>query len=426
MREENIADFLISLVKQDSKPAMGCTEPVAIAYCAYVASREINRGEIQSIDVELSRSIFKNAKAVKIPGTGRSGIDYSTALGVGVDNVESPLLIFEKVDDDLMKQANEMLENRLIKVSIVDDVPGVYVACKIKADKEVVATVSHAHDHIEEVKVDGEVIYSHHGLKPESSSANPFEITDLTVNELIEIADTIDYDLIRFTLEGIDINMAAYEEGMKGYGLGLGKGLRAIGKGDIDTMSLEKKIRTITAAAVDMRMGGGKLPIMTSGGSGNQGIGVILTLYLVSLEENISDERLTRALFFAHCLNHYIKNYSGKLSGMCGCGIASSVSAAAGIVYMLGGNYEQIAGACANVYGNLTGLVCDGAKESCSLKLSTSSAEAMLSAYLALNNVIAEENVGVLGTTLEETIMNIGKLSTKSFVEVDEDIVDMI
>lgn len=184
--------------------------------------------------------------------------------------------------------------------------------------------------------------------------------------------------------------------------------------------------RILTAAAADMRMGGGTLPIMTSGGSGNQGIGITIPVYIVAKEENLDNDTLARGLFFAHVVNRYVKEYSGKLSGICGCAIGAGIGASAAIAFMLGGDEEQISGACINIYANLTGMLCDGAKESCSIKLSTSSEEAILAAYLSLNGMITNSDVGIVGDSVEDTILNIGRLSHEGFSKVDDLMLEII
>ena len=186
------------------------------------------------------------------------------------------------------------------------------------------------------------------------------------------------------------------------------------------------KARILTAAAADMRMGGENCPIMTSAGSGNQGIGVVIPIYVIAQQNAIEKEKLLRALFYAHIINKYIKVYTGKLSAICGCAIAAGVGASIGITWMLGGNDDQIAGAASNMLSNLTGMVCDGAKETCSLKLSTASTESIFAAYLALEGVIARPNIGLLGNNIEQTIRNLGILSTKGFIDIDYIIVDII
>lgn len=147
---------------------------------------------------------------------------------------------------------------------------------------------------------------------------------------------------------------------------------------------------------------------------------------MVAQKENLDEDSLARALFFAHIINRYVKEYSGKLSGLCGCAIGAAIGASAGITFMLGGSEEEIAGACTNIFANLTGMVCDGAKESCSMKLSTSAEESIIAAYLALNGVVTDANVGIVGASIEETIANIGKLSHQGFSKADEVMLEII
>ncbi len=199
--------------------------------------------------------------------------------------------------------------------------------------------------------------------------------------------------------------------------------LNSQGKLNMDVFT---KARVLTAAACDMRMGGGEYPIMTSGGSGNQGIGVILPIKVVAEYENIGKEKLIRAVFFAHIINRYVKIYTGKLSSICGCVIAAGVGAAAAITWMLGGDDEKIEGSCQNILANLMGMICDGAKDTCSFKLSTSAEEAVLDAYLAMEGVIAEKNVGVVGSSIEDTIKNMGFLCKRGLDHTDAAILEII
>ena len=212
----------------------------------------------------------------------------------------------------------------------------------------------------------------------------------------------------------------------EGKGLKLGAGLKRLqcdGKlcNDVSTQA-----RILTAASADIRMGGGDCPIMTSCGSGNQGLGVVLPITVVAEENNISREKLIRSVFFAHVINKYVKVYTGKLSSMCGCAIAAGIGASAGISWILGGNDEQIGGACQNMLSNLTGMICDGAKETCAFKLSTSAGEAVLAAYLANEGIIVKPNVGIIGDSIEDTIKNVGILCKDGLTCADTVIVDII
>ncbi|WP_044565877.1 L-cysteine desulfidase family protein [Anaerococcus provencensis] len=424
MNEDEILQELISIVKSDSSKAIGCTEPVAIAYCSNLTVQNVNRKQINRIDVRLSKNIYKNAKSVKIPGTGRSGIDLAVALGVSIDSVTNPMLVFRGVNDSVINAADSLINSEVITIEVLDNREDVYIEVEIEADKTAKTVISGGHTNVSKIVVDDEIIKD----KSEEKLLfdRIFDIKSLSFEQLKTIVDNADFDKISFTLEGIDVNMQAASEGLKGYGMSLGKSLRQMYEQSKTDNDILNKTRYLAAAAADMRMGGGQYPVMTSGGSGNQGIGIILPIYIVAQENKVDDELLAKSLFFAHCLNRYVKEYSGKLSGMCGCGIASSIGSTAGIVYMLGGNSEKIAGACSNIYANLTGMICDGAKESCSLKLSTSAVESIINAYLSLNGVVVEGNVGVIGDSIENTINNIGRLSRESFVKVDETVIDII
>lgn len=202
-------------------------------------------------------------------------------------------------------------------------------------------------------------------------------------------------------------------------GLQIGSTLTKLNEEGKLSIGVPMKARILTAAAADTRMGGGSNPIMSSGGSGNQGIGVILPIAVVAEENNVDEETLIRAVFFAHCINKYVKIYTGKLSSMCGCAIGAAVGASAAISWMLGGNDKQISGACNNVLANLTGMICDGAKESCALKLSTSAEEAVIAAYLANENIIVSSKTGIIGQSIEDTIKNVGILCKDSIFQME-------
>lgn len=314
-----------------------------------------------------------------------------------------------------------------MEVKYLENTPNIYISIKVETENSnVEAIVENGHTKLKEVLVDGKSVYSGADDQRDQGSEKAFNFRDLSLEKLKTIVDQADPKDLMFTLEGIEVNKAAAEEGLKGYGSKLGMTLQGLRDKNIIADNVLTETRILTAAAADMRMGGGQCEVFTSGGSGNQGIGVILPIAVVGKHENISDENLAKALFFAHVLNKYVKEYSGKLSGICGCAIGAGVGASAGIVYMLGGDVNQIAGACSNLYGNLTGMICDGAKESCSMKLSTCAEESVVAAYLALEGMITDANVGVVGGSIEETILNVGKLSKEAFTQVDEVVLDII
>ncbi len=421
-----LIEKLVAVVKEDSSEALGCTEPVAVAFAGNVAGRHIDdKTKIQKIVLLTSKSVYKNGKSVKIPNTGAIGLDLAAAVGVLADQSKEPFLVFSKVDRAITSTAQEMIEQGKVSSGFVSESPDVYVKLSVITETdEVEVVVAHAHTHLQSVVKNGSVIYEDsYGL---DKADDGFDMKALSFAKLKEIIDSAPAELLMFTLAGVDVNQKAAREGLRGYGSKLAKTLDDLKQRGILSDNFITKARIQTAAAADMRMGGGECPIMTSGGSGNQGIGVILPIALVAEEEGCSREKLARALFFGHCINRYVKEHAGKLSGICGCAIGSGIGASAGIAYLLGGDDEQIAGACTNIYANLTGIVCDGAKESCSLKLSTSAEESIIAAYIAVSGTISKPNVGIIGDTIEQTISNIGKLSHGAFTKVDDMMLELI
>lgn len=423
---EKILDSLIELIEEDVTEALGCTEPVAVAYCANVAGDFVNRDRIEAIDVYTSKNVYKNGKSVKIPNTGACGLDLAATVGVYAGKCEHAMQVFSRADDEVIARAKKFVADGKVRVAYLENTPDIYVRIELVAGKDhATAELAHSHTHIERVVVNGETVLDNEKKDAEDAETS-FDMRSLSFSKLREIIDEAPFEKLAFTLDGVDVNMRAAMEGLKGYGSKLGKTLNELKQSGVLADHFVTDARILTAAAADMRMGGGNASIMTSGGSGNQGIGVILPIAVVAKEESASEDKLARAIFFGHAINRYVKEYSGKLSGICGCAIASGIGASAGIVYLLDGTDEQIAGACQNLYANLTGMICDGAKESCAFKLSTSAEEAILSAYLAKNGVVSEKGVGVLGNTIEETVLNIGKLSRKAFTHVDEEMLKII
>lgn len=416
---------LVKLVRQETKPAIGCTEPVAVAFAAAAAKKYLHE-DVGKVDINVSLNIYKNGKSVTIPFTSESGLDLAAALGIISGNPDDGYYIFKNVNKDILDKAKAMLSKNVIKVKIAHDCEEVFVEVNMYGKEHFVHTISSGgHTHIQKVEVDGKVEYS--GSDKKTSVLSCSILKDLTFKDLREIIEKTDLNDIRFLLDGVKMNKSAAEQGLKAEkGSGFGSAFLNFSKKCKVSSDPAFKARIYTAAAADFRMGGGNSPIMTSGGSGNQGIGVILPIAVAAHEVNASEEKLIRSLFFGHAVNLYIKSYTGKLSSLCGCSIASGIGASAAITWMLGGNDEQIAGAVQNMLANTTGVICDGAKESCALKLSTSAEEAVISAYLACSDVIVPKSKGIISSSVEDTIKNLGILCKKGLSNTDEVIVDDI
>ena len=431
MKDSSIEKELINIVGEDSTKAIGCTEPVAVAYAANAAAEYLNKDDIEKIILKVSKNIYKNGKSVKIPNTGDHGLDLAVSLGAFTDKADKAFLVFSNLSEEVIDKSRKFVRQNPVNVYFEleneyfkEDLPDIYIeATLITATDTVTAIVSNCHTHLTKIIKNGEVIYMDPYIKTDKST---FSLKNMSFEDLANVVRQIDIEDIDFVLEGVDVNLEAANEGLKGYGLNLGKKLKDLRDNKILPDNFITDTRILTAAAADMRMGGGPMPIVTSGGSGNQGVGVILPIYMVAKEEKLDEDTLARGLFFAHLINRYVKEYAGKLSAICGCAIGSAIGASSAIAFMLGGGEKEIAGACTNIFANLTGMVCDGAKESCSMKLSTSAEEAIIAAYLALNGVISEAKVGIVGESIEETIVNIGKLSHRGFKQADELILEII
>ena len=418
---------LLDLVYQDVRPAIGCTEPVALAYAGSVCRKYVT-GDINKIVLTTSKNIYKNGKSVMVPHTnGKSGLKLAFCLGLLNGDDTKNLMVLSDIDEDKLNNTLNFLNEVNIIQEIEYNCHSVYIKSEVLTDNEnIEVVISAGHTNIVLIKVDDKVLLEKN-VCDTSSSIDEDLIKTLDFDILVEITKDVDITELEYIKEGIKLNMEVFNEAIdSNYALNIGKTLKSLQDKNIIGTDVVTTIRIATSAAADMRMGGGELPVMTSGGSGNQGLGVILPIYLVSQKENIDEEKTLRAIFLAHLINKYVKVYSGKLSGMCGCAIGAGVGVCAGMTYMLGGTNEQIKGACNNLLANLTGIICDGAKDNCSLKLSVCASEAVVSSYLALNGVIVRNKVGIISDSVENTIKNVGILCNQGFKYSDDILLELI
>lgn len=420
LSKEEISEKLLELIKNETKPAIGCTEPVAVAFAVAVGRKYI-KSKVLNIDLKVSKNIFKNGKSVTIPNTKVCGLDIAGALGEICGDPEEGLFVFKDVNKEYLDKAEEMIRNKVVKLNAIENTDPVFVQAILKGEnEEVTVFLKGGHTNIEKIIVNGNVEFEKQNESTYHNEDYNF-MKKLTLEDLRQMAEEISIEKLDFIMDGINMNKEAANEGLKTEkGLTLGSSLLKLqkeGKIGKDSASLA---RILTAAASDLRMGGGMCPIMTSGGSGNQGLCVILPITVVAEDVNAPKEKLLRAVFFGHAVNNFIKKYTGKLSAICGCAIAAGIGATAGITWLLGGKEKEIEGAILNMLANLTGMVCDGAKGSCAIKLSTSASEAVISAYLALSDIIVPNNTGIIGDTVEETIGNLGMLCRDGFYKADD------
>ncbi|AVP61972.1 serine dehydratase subunit alpha family protein [Clostridium botulinum] len=420
LSKEEISERLLELIKDETKPAIGCTEPVAVAFTV-ATGKKYMQGKILKIDLKVSKNILKNGKSVTIPNTEVCGLDIAGALGEICGDSEEGLFVFRNVNNEYLDKAKEMIKNKVVTLNPIEDTDPVFVEATLKGEKdEVVAILRGGHTNIEQVIVNGKIAFEKDNKNKKDNKDCDF-IKELSLKDIRQITEDISIEKLDFIMDGIEMNKEAAMEGLKRQkGLTLGASLLKLqeeGKIGKDSATIA---RILTAAGSDLRMGGGMCPIMTSGGSGNQGLCVILPINVVAEDIKAPKERLQRAVFFGHAVNNFVKKYTGKLSAICGCAIAAGIGATAGIAWLLGGKDKEIEGAILNMLANLTGMVCDGAKGSCAIKLSTSASEAVISAYLALNDIIVPNNTGIIGNTVEDTINNLGMLCKDGFYKADD------
>lgn len=413
---------LIELLHKEVKPALGCTEPMAVALAAAKAVELIKtRCDLTgyTIDVEVSGNILKNGMGVGIPGTKLVGLHIAAALGAICGKSEYGLEVLKDLDDNDSEAANRVVGEGRVSLNVADNPKRLYVKVTIKSEGHTAwAVIEDDHDRIVETCVDGELSDFSKGREGKTSPVKCALDYGLTVKEICSFTKEADFEDIRFILADRDLNLALAEEGLRGdYGLGVGKSIREnqleVFGDDFLSFSMG-----MTAAASDARMAGCKLPAMSNSGSGNQGITVSMPVIAYAIKYNVDDESLARALILSNLVAIHIKSYLGKLSALCGCVIASTGSAC-GIVYLRGGDYGQICASIKNMIGNITGMVCDGAKVGCALKVASGVACAVQSCVLALRGTCIKETDGIIEKDIEKTIQNLGKIGSSGMQSTD-------
>ena len=431
---------IIELIRKEVKPALGCTEPIAVALAVAKAMEIIedkcNFSDPQwrmnsdyRIKIEVSGNILKNGMGVGIPGTGMVGLHIAAALGAVCGKSCYGLEVLHDLDETTIQKAKEMVENSLVTVGLADTDHKLYVKATIESECEhcASAVIEDDHDRIVETCFDNDILSSLRGEdKCEVADTKTTLDYSLTVKEIFEFASSVNYEDIAFILESRTLNLALAEEGLKGnYGLKVGYSICHNNNKEVFGEDFLSYAMSLTAAASDARMAGCTLAAMSNSGSGNQGITVTMPVIAYSLRYGTSDEQLARALTLSHLIAIHIKGYLGKLSALCGCVIASTGSAC-GLVYLRGGDYEQICSAIKNMIGNITGMVCDGAKVGCAMKVASGVSCALQSAVLARGGICISEHDGIIEKDIEKTIQNLGRIGSVGMQNTDNMILDIM
>ena len=424
---ETKIEKVLKILEEEIVAAEGCTEPIALSYAAAKARRIL--GTIPNkVDVFLSGNIIKNVKSVTIPNSdGMGGIEAAIAMGLIAGDDRKELMVISDVTSEQLTEVKEFLAKDIIKTHVHPGDIKLYIRLEILNDKDnVVLEIKHTHTNVTQILKNGKVLLSQVCNDGDFNSS----LTDrkvLTVKFIYDLAKTIDIDLIRPIFQKVvNYNSAIAEEGLKGkYGVNIGKMiLENIEKG-IYGNDVRNKAASYASAGSDARMSGCALPVMTTSGSGNQGMTASLPIIKFAAEKNLSEEELIRGLFVSHLITIHVKTNVGRLSAYCGA-ICAAAGVAASLTYLHGGSYEMVCAAITNILGNLSGVICDGAKASCAMKISSGIYSAFDATMLALNKDVLKSGDGIVGVDIEETIRNVGELAQSGMKGTDETILDIM
>ncbi len=419
-------DEMISMLRHNVVPAFGCTEPVAVALAAADAAHAVG-GDILHVDVTVSGNIYKNGMAVGIPNFDEVGIPYAAALGAFLKNPEKELEILQSITPEVSDAAKALVRKGGVSVDIDKSRQGVYVECRVETTEgfgESIISVSHAN--IILTRANGKVL-----LEKEAGqkSMDPLleKLREMKVSEIRALVDSATEEELAFMEDGIVMNEAAVSYSMNTPGVGVGiSEVMHPEKSKVLGDALLGRIMRKVSSATEGRLDGCPYAVMSSAGSGSKGIAVTLPVAEAAKELGASREMTVKALAFAHLLNEYINSYVGKLSAICACAMAASPAASAAITWLMGGGDKEIAGAIRNMAGDITGIICDGGKVGCGLKLATAAAGGLMSAMLAVQGAVIRETDGIAGKTAEDCIKNMGRVSIPGMVETDHVILDIM
>ena len=420
MLPESVRKEIITIIKQEVTLAIGCTEPIAVAL-AVAKLTELLRSVPDRIDVFLSANVLKNAMGVGIPGTGMVGLPIAIALGALVGKSEYGLEVLKDITPADVENGKLLVAKKIIGIHLKDDIDEkLYIEVVGSKNQDVARTIiSGEHTRFVFLEQNQEILLNLCEDKTTESEADQYE---LSFDKVCEFAIETPIDEIRFIKKTVEVNKAAAEAALKGsYGHTIGQTLANGKMGD----SVYTHMLSVTAAACDARMAGAMLPVMSNSGSGNQGIAATLPVSVFAEESGKSDEELIRALALSHLMTIYIKQSLGRLSGLCGAMVATTGSAC-GVTYLMGGTREQMGFAIKNMIGNITGMICDGAKPSCTLKVSNGVSTAILSAFLAIDNKVVTSAEGITDEGVDKTIHNLTKIGRDGMNETDRMVLDIM
>lgn len=421
---------VIDILNSEMELATGCTEPAAIAFTAATAAKRLKGEPVESVLVRASGNMIKNAMAAGIPGTRYTGMEYAAAIGTLGGDPEKKLQVIVGVDPAVFPAAQKLVEDRKVQVELADVTEKLYVDVTVKSAKNSVrAVISGAHTNVVLIEENGKKVYENTASGPKAGCVSAEEISSLlSVKKIYEFVNEIDtkndpLDIIR---KSISINTAISEEGLKNdYGLMIGKTIREeLNKGMIGNNMVSNAV-CVTTAGADARMAGAPFTVVSNSGSGNQGITTTMPVVAVAKWNHIDEDKMIRAVTLSNLIAIYIHSKFGKLSALCGATVAAT-GASCGITYLLGGDLKAIGYAIQNMIGDVTGMLCDGGKADCALKISTCTTAAMQAAFMAIKGLRVQKTDGIIEEDVEKSIDNFTTLGNKGSVAMDSLVLQMM
>lgn len=411
----------LAILKHELIPALGCTEPIAIAYAAAKA-RQILGDFPDAVEMQLSGNIIKNVKGVTVPNSGgMKGIDAAAVLGIVGGNADKALEVLEEIRPEHIEKTKELTSRHICSCTLAEEVSNLYISAKVtKGEHYAEVTIVDQHTNITRIVKDGEILLSSESQKEEAKA--DIDKSKLTVKDILEFADQVRIEDVEEILERqIRLNTAISQEGLdNNYGAQIGKTLMHVwGKG-ITTRACAR-----AAAGSDARMGGCSMPVVINSGSGNQGMTVSLPVIAYAEEWEVSRQKLYRSLVVSNLIAIHQKHYIGSLSAYCGA-VSAACGAGAGITYMYGGSYQQVSLTIINTLGNIGGIVCDGAKPSCAAKIASSVDAALMAFHLSIQNKSFLPGEGIIRGDVEETIKSMGYIGRVGMKETDTEILNIM
>ncbi len=420
--------LILKILKDQVKPALGCTEPGAVAY-AVARAREILNEDVKKINISVDKNILKNGLVVGIPGTEEKGIIFAAALSLIIGKSRYLLEVIKDVTDKAIEEAANIIDSNIIHLDLNKEVDDLYIRVDAVGKKnESRVIIKNSHTNIVFESRNDEILLDKEEEKNEEDTSTDKkeneirdEIKKYSFDEIIEFVYNVSIEDISFIQDGINMNMRMAE-------VGLSEDLAtSIGKSFYNTADdLISKAKAYTIAASEARMSGFPLPVMSSAGSGNHGLVAIIPASYMGSAMDIAPEKILRAVTLSHLVTIYIKAHIGTLSPICGCGVAAGVGCSSALTYLQKGSKEQIKASISNMIAGVSGMICDGAKLGCAYKLGISVNAAADATYLALNNHIIPADNGILGETAEKSVENLAKVSKEGMNNTDDSILDIM